>query len=158
MSIRTRLAALLLYGGALCAAALACGDSGAPRRGAPSGAGPAASAAPSPDERASPPSPRRGDRHARAAAGRARPVHEVVGTLVRSEGGRIVIRPDGGREVTLRMGPRTALTAPPGGDARTALGAGAEVRASWRSGDGDPPAALSVDVQRPARDPWTDRG
>jgi hypothetical protein len=136
--------------------ALACEGGAPPSRGAP-GARPSG---PPPGERAEAP-PRRGDRHARAAARSGRPLHEVSGTVVRAEDGRVAIRPRDGPEVTLRIGPRTTVTTPGRGAAtpgRAPVAPGDEVRASWRSG-GDPPTALSVEVRSgPDRDPWTDRG
>lgn len=150
VTIRAGLAAA-----AVCAAALAC-EAPAPPPGA-EGPSPAADARPS--EGAPPagtPSPgRRGDRHARAAArAGARSVHQVAGTVIRVEGGRVAIQPPRGREVTLRIGPRTTVTTRRGGG--QGLAPGDEVRASWRTG-GDPPTAVSVEVQ-PADVPFTDRG
>jgi hypothetical protein len=140
-----------LAAAALCAAVLACDDVAGPPL-----AGVGAARA---DVRAPIPGPR-GDRHARAAAGRARPIHEIEGTIVRSDGALVAVRSRDGRETRLRIGPRTTVTAPrsaPGRPAR--LAPGDEVRASWRSGDGEPPTALSVQVRDAARqDPWTDRG
>jgi hypothetical protein len=136
-----------LAAAAVCAIVLAC-EAAAPE---PDRRPPAAASG----EKAAP--GRRGDRHARAAVrGGDRPLHELTGTVVRAEDGRVVIRPRSGREVTLRIGPRTTLTTPRGDGAKRALAPGDEVRASWRAG-GDPPTALSVEVQAgpPA---WTDQG
>jgi hypothetical protein len=146
-----------LVAAALCVVAVACDDRG---RSAQSGgaANPPVAARPSGGAEGQATAPRRGDRHARGAAGRARPIHEIVGTIVRSERGQVAIRPKDGREVTLQIGPRTTVTAP-GVPGQAPLTPGEEVRASWRSGEGDPPTALSVDVRSgPPRDPWTDRG
>lgn len=155
MTLRTGLAAAALW------AAVGCGDRGAPPSPVPAVAGGTRGARSArADDRATVPGPR-GDRHARAAAGRARPIHEVQGTIVRSERGLLAVRSQDGRETTLRIGPRTAVTVPsssaPG--RRTPLAPGVEVRASWRSGEGNPPTALSVQVRDAAQqDPWTDRG
>lgn len=101
-------------------------------------------------ERAAPPG-RRGDRHARAAARQPRALRQVVGTIVRVEEGRVVIRRRDGGELTLRIGPRTRLAAPGRPTGRAALAPGDEVRASWRGGGGEPPTALSVKVEHPVR-------
>lgn len=149
----------------VCAAVIAC-DAGAPapRAGEATG-GRSDARPPNADPPAGAPAPRRrGDRHARAAArAGARPLHEVTGTVVRAGGGRVAIRPRGGSDVTvtLRIGPRTTVTAQGGGAPAKALAPGDEVRASWRAGD-DPPTALSVEVRGgggpPGEGPFNDRG
>ena len=152
MTIRAGLAAA-----ALCAAGLACRDRGeTPAQATHAPGAPSTAHPPAGQGAGQAPAPplARGDRHARAAAAsRARPIHEVVGTVVRAERGQVAIRPRRGREITLQLGPYTTVNGP--GAAGQALAPGDEVRASFRGGDGDPPTALSVEVQR---DPWTDHG
>jgi hypothetical protein len=120
-------------------AALGCERAPAPR--SPRG-GPAAAA-----EAAPPAQPeRRGDRHARAAAREAPRLREISGTVVRADGRRLAIRSGAGAELTLRVGPGTAVTvggrrAPP-----AALRPGDDVRASYRTTEGGPATALSVEV------------
>jgi hypothetical protein len=94
---------------------------------------------------------RRGDRHARAAARRSPRVKRVEGTLTSAARGRVVIRAPGAAPLTLRVAPSTAVTVGGRPAAIEALRAGAEVRASYRSGGGRP-MAIGIEVRgAPAR-------
>lgn len=146
---------------ALCALAAACGEPGPPPARADGERAPERpQSAPRAGERGA--APPRGDRHARAAARRARPVREISGSVLRAGDGRIAIRPRAGRELTLRIGPDTRVVAPGRAAGAQAISPGDEVRASYRSGDADPPTALTVEVRppevAPPEAPWTDRG
>jgi hypothetical protein len=89
----------------------------------------------------------RGDRHARAAAGRARPAKRIDGTLARLDGRLLVIRSPAGSELTLRTSPSTRVTLEGRPAELESLREGAEVRATYESGGGRP-AALSVEARR----------
>jgi hypothetical protein len=95
---------------------------------------------------------RRGDRHARAAARRAPGPKEIAGTVSRAGARTVEIRTAGALPLTLRVGPRTAITVD-GRPARPdALREGAEVRASYRTGGGRP-TAIAIEARGPAQDP-----
>ncbi|WP_243338273.1 hypothetical protein [Anaeromyxobacter soli] len=107
-----------------------------------------------PEERsAGPEESRRADRHRRAAI-RARAIRKIEGTLERCAEGRVVIRAPGEESVVLRVGDATAITL----DGRTAplasLREGSPVRASYESGRGGRPTALTIDARSAPR---TDR-
>lgn len=160
-----------LLAAAAAALLLACGERGA-----------LAPPAPAPPDSARPPEggqgaareerplvePRRGDRHARAQARRTPRVRQLAGTIVRADARRLVIRPEGGPIVTLRLGPRTALSVQGRRAGPEVLRPGAEVRTSYRSGEGGPATAVTVEVterapggaapRQPEEQPASDRG
>ncbi len=131
-------AALLAVGSTV----VACDD----RSPVPSGGETAPSGDAPPDEL---PAARRGDRHARAAARHAPRLREVSGSIVRADGRRVTLRTGGGPELTLRIGPDTRVTIRGRRSSPRALRAGDDVRASYRSLEGGPATALSVDVAVP---------
>jgi hypothetical protein len=102
---------------------------------------------------APPPEARRGDRHARAAARHAPRLREVSGTIVRADGRRLAIRSGAGPEVTLRVGPGTAVTVRGRLAGVAALRPGDDVRASYQTAEGAPATALSVEVVPPPAAP-----
>lgn len=96
---------------------------------------------------------RRGDRHARAAARRSRVVKRVEGTLARADARQVVIRAPGAPPVTLRVAPSTTVMVGGRPAGVAALREGAEVRASYRPGDGGRPTAIAIEARdggRPA--------
>ena len=95
----------------------------------------------------------RGDRHARAAARRPPRLREISGTIVRADGRRLAIRSAAGPEITLRVGPTTAVTVHGRRAVPAALRPGDGVRASYRSAEGGPSTALSVEVGPPPAPP-----
>jgi hypothetical protein len=70
--------------------------------------------------------------------------------VVRADERHLAIRPRSGPEVTLRLGPGTALRAGGRRSGPEALRPGVEVRASYRTVEDGPAAAASVDVIAPA--------
>jgi hypothetical protein len=142
---------------ALCAAsavlALACG--GEAGRGAASGplqasapTPPAAAPAPAtaPAER---PTARRGDRHARAAARRARTVKQADGVVTRASDRQVVIRPRGAADVTLRIDRSTTVIVDGAASRGAALRAGSAVRAAYEAPRGSRPLAIRVESVPP---------
>ncbi len=91
-----------------------------------------------------------GDRHARAEAHRPHQVKRARGKLARSDDRAIVVTRADGPPLTLRVAPGTSVTLD-GRPARAeALPAGADVRAAYRTGDGERPTAITIEAQGPA--------
>jgi hypothetical protein len=132
----------------LCALALACSRGEGPP-GSGQGAGSAPPPAPGGASTTRAPEPGRGDRHARAAARQAPRLREITGVVVRADERRLAIRPRSGPVLTLRLGPSTALRAGGRRSGPETLHPGLEVRASYRSDEGGPATAVSVDVAAP---------
>jgi hypothetical protein len=89
---------------------------------------------------------RRGDRHARAASRRSRVVKRIEGKLARADGRLVVIRAPGAAPLTLRLAPGTTVTQGGRPAAIEALREGTEVRASYQTGGGGRPTAISIEA------------
>lgn len=98
----------------------------------------------------SPTSPPRGDRHARAAARRPPRVREIAGVVTQADERRVAIRPRAGPAMTLRVGRATEVHVDGVRSSPGALRPGAEVRASYRTGDGGPATAIEIEATGPA--------
>ncbi|HET8539703.1 MAG TPA: hypothetical protein VFL83_07510 [Anaeromyxobacter sp.] len=136
----------------VCLALAAC-------RGEPPGREPAgAAAAARADARPPGPPPAapanpRGDRHARAATRQSRNVKRADGTLVRADGRTVVLAKPGAPPLTLRIAPGTRVTLD-GRPARAeALPPGADVRASYQTGDAGRPTAVAIEARRAPEPP-----
>jgi hypothetical protein len=131
--------------GAAASAFLALACSGGEAGRAPDRAAPAATVPAPPAPRDERPSARRGDRHARADATRARIVKRAEGVVARASDRRVVIRPHGAAEVTLQIGRGTTVLVDGAPSRGGALRTGASVRAAYDARAGSRPVAIRLE-------------
>lgn len=90
---------------------------------------------------------RRGDRHARAAARRARNVKTIEGAVSQASDRQVIVRSPGRPPIALRVEPGTSVTVG-GQPARAgALREGEPIRASYRTGADGRQTALSIEAR-----------
>jgi hypothetical protein len=139
---RSRLTVLLLAATLAAACKRERGDRPAPTEPQPTAA---QEVGRSPSERPSAPEPGQRANRQRRAAARASAVRHVAGTLERRSLERVVIRGPGEERVTLTIARGTAITLDGRAASVETLREGSAVRASYESGRGERPTALSIE-------------